>query len=265
MYSPHFDVRVLGRFRTLEAPETYTEKAVYYYEFEFYTEDYPGGTLTDGVFRNAVKGSFCLFKPGQMQRLVPPYRCYVLNISTEDPALKARLDEMPTSSVLWNMDEVVHLLHQMLAIEDRNTLGNLLKIHSYAEQILTLLFENSRLSDRTGLNILRHQKVLLAADQYIREHLSEELSLKRLAKESNLDPTYFHKLFTAAFGVTPAERILNYRIAAVKTGLLEENLSLETLAQRCGFSSASYLGNRFRHVTGMTPTQYRKATQEKGQ
>ena len=58
MYSPHFDVRVLGRFQTLEAPETYEEKAVYYYEFEFYTEDYPGGTLTDGVFRPAVKGGF---------------------------------------------------------------------------------------------------------------------------------------------------------------------------------------------------------------
>lgn len=265
MHSPHFDVKVLGRFRTMEAPETYTEKAVYYYEFEFYSEDYPGGTLTDGVFRPAVKGGFCLFKPGQRQRLVPPYRCYVLNILPHDPELKACLDAMPTFSVLWNMDEAIRLLQQMMSIREQTDFKSLMRIHNYAEQILLLVLENCRLQDRTQHNILRHQKVLLAADQYIREHLSEELSLDRLAKHSNLDPTYFHKLFTAAFGVTPARQILNYRIEAAKAGLLEENISMEVLAQRCGFSSASYFGNRFRQVTGMTPSQYRKASQEKGE
>ena len=262
MYAPQFIIAVLGRFHTLKAPSSYTEKPITIYEMEFYTEDYPGGTITNGVFRPAVKGGFCIFKPGQMQRLVPPYRCYVLNIITQDPRLKARLDALPTFSMLRNMDEVVRLLHLMLAIEDRKNLENQLRMHSYAGQILTILLENNQLEQR-DLTVLRHQQVLLEADRYIREHLSEDLSLNRLAKQSNLDPTYFHKLFTAAFGITPAKQVENYRIAAVKDGLLEESLSIELLAQRCGFSSASYLGAKFRQITGMTPTQYRKSILQK--
>lgn len=263
MHNPRFDVKVLGRFQIQDDPDTYEEKAVYYYEFEFYTEDYAGGTWTDGVFRPARKGGFCIFRPGQLQRLVPLYRCYVMNLAVYDPQLKEQLDRMPTFSMLFHMDEVIRLLHQMLAIEDRSALDSSLRLHGYAAQILALLLQNHRISEQMDLNTLRHQQALLAADQYLREHLSENISLGQLARQSNLDPTYFHKLFTAAFGATPARQLLNYRISAVKTGLLEENVSLEALAQRCGFSSASYLGNRFRQATGQTPTQYRKSIQHK--
>lgn len=262
MYAPQFIVAVLGRFHTLKAPSAYAEKPITIYEMEFYTEDYPGGTVTNGVFRPAVKGGFCIFKPGQMQRLVPPYRCYVLNISTQDPHLKSRLDALPTFSMLPNMDEAVRLLRLMLAIEDRKSLENQLRMHSYAGQILTLLLDNNRLEQKDS-TVLRHRQVLLDADRYIREHLDEDLCLNRLARQSNLDPTYFHKLFTAAFGTTPAKQVENYRIAAVKEGLLEETASIELLAQRYGFSSASYLGAKFRQATGMTPTQYRKSILQK--
>ena len=258
MVSPNYSVAVLGRFDIHEDPASYEEKAVYYYEFEFYTEDYPGGTVTDGVFRPAKKGGFCLFKPGQMQRLVPPYRCYVMNIKTQDPELKALFDSMPTFSMLWNMSEVIKLLQQMLALVPREKLENRLRIQSYAGQIIALLSDYHQSPEVLDANVIRHQTLLLDMDRYIRNHISEDLSLASLAKRSSLDPTYFHKLFTAAFGQTPAQRVLHYRIAAVKAGLMEEGLSLDALAERCGFSSASYLGNRFRQATGQTPTQYRK-------
>lgn len=258
MNSPNFSVAVLGRFSIDEDPDFYEEKAVYYYEFEFYTEDYPGGTYTDGIFRPARKGGFCLFRPGQMQRLVPPYRCYVMNIKTQDPELKALFDSMPTFSMMWNMDQVEKLLHKMISVEPRDKLENRLRIQSYAAQIIALLSEYHKAPEGLDNNIIRHQTLLLETDRYIRNHLHEDLSLKQLAKQSNLDPTYFHKLFTSAFGQTPAQRILEYRITAAKTGLLEEELSLEELAERCGFSSPSYLGFKFRQATGQTPTQYRK-------
>ena len=260
MHNPQFYVAVLNRYRIIQDPSVYKEKRINIYEFEFYTEDYPGGTCTDGVFRPALKGGFCLFKPGQRQKLIPPYHCYVMNIVTEDPALQKQLNTMPAFSMLWNMNEVIHLLQLMLPLKEQDTLENQLQLHSYAARILKLLIENNRMSERTNLNIFRHQEVLLAADQYIREHLSEELSLAQLARQSNLDPTYFHKLFTAAFGTTPAKQVLSYRIAAVKAGLLNESVSRRTLAMQCGFSSSAYMSTKFRQVTGMTPSQYQKIT-----
>ena len=261
MHNPQFFVAVLERYRIIQDPSVYQEKRINIYEFEFYTEDHPGGTLTDEVFRPAVKGGFCLFKPGQRQKLVPPYHCYVMNIVTKDPALQKQLNAMPTFSMLWNMSEVIHLLQLMLPLKEHDTLENQLQLHSYAARILKILIENNRMSNRSNLNILRHQDVLLAADQYIRDHLGEDLSLQQLAKQSNLDPTYFHKLFTAAFGTTPAKQLLNYRIDAVKAGLLDERISRRALALQCGFSTPSYMSVKFRQVTGMTPSQYQKLTQ----
>lgn len=256
--TPQFSVAVLGRYRIQNDPSAYAEEPIYVYEFEFYTEDYPGGTLTDGVFRPARKGSFCLFKPGQHQRLIPPYQCYVMNIQTQDPELRELLDRTPTFCMMWNIDEVIKLLNRMLA-EDQSTLEGRLRIQSDAGQILSLLSRYSRPPENLDTGILRHQALLQEIDRYIRRHLDGDLSLAVLAKQSNLDATYFHKLFTAAFGKTPAKLVLDYRIAAVKTGLLDGKESLDDLATRCGFSSASYMGYKFRQITGQTPSQYRKA------
>ena len=262
MHNPQFYVAVLAHAKIIKDPSLCREKRINIYEFEFYTEDHPGGTLTDGVFRPAVKGGFCLFKPGQWQKLVPPYRCYVMNIVTKDPVLRKQLNAMPVFSMLWNMNEVIRLLQQMLPLKEQDTLENQLQLHSYAARILKILIENNRVTERTNLNIFRHQEVLLAADRYIREHLSEDLSLEQLARQSNLDPTYFHKLFTAAFGTTPAKQVLNFRIDAVKAGLLDGSISRRSLAMQCGFSSSAYMSAKFRQVTGMTPSQYQKLTQK---
>ena len=129
---------------------------------------------------------------------------------------------------------------------------------SCAIRLIALLARYHHAPKSADHALLRHQKTLLAADRYIREHLAEDLSLARLAKLSSLEPTYFHKLFTAAFGVTPANRVLAYRISAAKAGLIEGTLPLVELAAQCGFSSQTYFCYRFRMVTGQTPAQYRK-------
>ena len=102
------------------------------------------------------------------------------------------------------------------------------------------------------------QKNLLFIEQYIREHLSEELNLEQLAGLCNLSPTYFHSVFTDFFRRTPAQFILDCRITAAKTGLLTGDYSLAELAADCGFSSQSYFCYKFRQVTGESPLQYRK-------
>lgn len=73
MQLPHFS---LSNFGVSHVKNTKKEASpIRFYELEFYTEDYPGGTITDGVFRAARKGYYCIYRPGQMQRLVAPYRC----------------------------------------------------------------------------------------------------------------------------------------------------------------------------------------------
>ena len=259
MAYPVFDIPKISLTHIYRKLPPSGEMAVSLYEFEFYAEDWEGGTLTDGVFRPARKGQFCLFKPGQKQRLIPPYRCYVMNVRTQDPDLCKQLDEMPICSPLWHSEEVISLLSRMLAQEDRNSLESQLKNQSRAARILSLVLANDRIPGSKNPRVLRHQADLQETDQYIRTHLNEPLSMEQLAGRCNLNPTYFQKLFSAAYGMTPAQRVQEHRITAVKTGLMDSSLSLEELAERCGFSSASYMGYRFRQTTGMTLSQFRSS------
>lgn len=238
--------------------ETSPERMTAYYEFEFYTEDYPGGRSIDGTDYFAKRGCCALVKPGQRQAMRSPYKCCFLNLATQDAELCALLDHLPNYFPLWNLDEVVELIQKMVTVEPVHALTYRALLQGYACRIIAILSQYRQTSAETAAGALRHQVALMAVDQYMREHLSEPLTLEKLAKQCNLDPTYFHKLFSASYGRTPAQQLLNYRIMAAQRGLIADDLPMHELAARCGFSSQTYFGYKFKQVVGMTPTQYRK-------
>ncbi len=258
MQLPHFLLFKFGAANVVERLSPRAEGIISAYEFEFYTEDCPGGTLTDGKFRSARKGQYNLYRPGQRQQLVPPYKCYFMNITTQDPELCDFLDRLPESGPIWNLDAVVDLLREMMATQEKSALEGRLWLESCACRILSLLAAQRLACEPQKEGAFLHCKELMEANRYIRGHLTEDISLKKLAQMSNLDPTYFHKLYTSTYGKTPAQHLLAYRITAAKMALAEGELSVSEIAAQCGFSSQSYFSTRFRQATGRTPSQYRK-------
>jgi len=257
MQQPHFSLSRFGVVNIVDRKQVQPEVLISAYEFEFYTEDWPGGTLTDGRFRQARKGQYNLYRPGQRQQLVPPYKCYYMNIITQDPELCDFFDHLPKSGPVWNMDAVVELIRDMLATQDKKSLEGRLWIESCVCRILSVLASQRLTGETEGQGAFLHRKELVEVDRYIRKNLTQDLSLEHLAQLCNMDPTYFHKLFTGAYGKTPAQQVLSYRIAAAKVALVEGELSLSEIAAQCGFSSHSYFSSKFRQVMGKTPSQYR--------
>ncbi len=259
MACPHFEILRFGVYDSARAKSTQTEseRLVTNYEFEFYAQDCPGGQMADRVLYPAKAGGCTLFKPGQKQKTVLPYKCYFMNIITEDPELQHFLEHLPVYFTVWNLEQIVALFHAMLAVESKDTLAGRMELQSCACRILGALEQYSFAAKQADRNVLRHQQVLLMADRYICKHVNEDLSLNRLAKLCNLDATYFHKLYTAAFGRTPAQRVLSQRIVAAKREIVFGNSSLEEIAERCGFSSQTYFCYQFKKATGYTPRQYR--------
>lgn len=255
MQLPHFSI---SNFGTVQINRVSRDHVIRYYELEFYTEDCSGGTETDGVFRSAKKGYFALYRPGQRQDLIGPYRCYYLNISTQDPILCDFFDNLPSYGPAWNMDRIVEQIRRMQRTEDKESLAGRLRLEACAAQVLSLLAQRPTAA---GGRVV-HREELARADRYIREHYHEELPLKKLAGISNLDPTHFHKLFTRVYGKTPAQRVLSRRITAAQIALEEGDQSIAEIAQQCGFSSQAYFAAKFRQITGKTPTAYRKFKQD---
>jgi len=229
------------------------------YEFEFYTEDCEGGVTVDGILYPARKHYFTCCKPGRMRRLTLPYRCYFFNINTENPGLKLALDKLPIYAFCPEAESILEVCKEMVTIHDGNTLHARLHLESCICKILSILLRQEyAVADYSDANVRKHHAILLAADRYLQEHLREPVNLEQLSKGSGLHPTYFHKLFTAAFKRTPSEQLMWYRINAAMHMLNADDRPIAEIAEQCGFSSQNYFSYKFKEQAGESPSKYRK-------
>ncbi len=262
MDCPYFSVLEYGVFDSeVKFPKTAAtqDRISDCYELELYTADNPGRTCMNGQWYPLLHSTFICAKPGNVRKSLLPFKCYYIHLKTEDAALRALLDGIPSIFSLPRMQELVHLWNELLMLDPENTPEDRLLLESGICRIIHTLYRyHLPARDVREDRLLLHQKSLLAVENHIREHLSDPLSLQELAEMCSLSPTYFHSVFTEFFGKTPARFILECRITAAKAALLTESRDLTALAADCGFSSQSYFCYKFKQVTGQTPLQYKK-------
>jgi len=88
------------------------------------------------------------------------------------------------------------------------------------------------------------------------EETEEEPSLHVLAEAVGRSPSYFHRMFKAATGVTPKDYAAAQRAAKVRQGLMSNNSATEAIYD-AGFNSSGRFYERSTDMLGMTPSQYR--------
>jgi AraC family transcriptional regulator len=113
-----------------------------------------------------------------------------------------------------------------------------------------------RLPPARGSLAVWQQRIVTA---YIEEHLDEPIPLTALAKLVHLSSYYFCRAFKQSFGIPPHRYHINRRIERAKTLLADRVSSVTEIALELGFSETSSFSAAFRHTTGITPTEYRRA------
>jgi len=270
---PTFSVVRFGRFngtiKSANIPSPSPKKAgaqAYCFEFEFYYEDCPGGLTVDGTRFPVRYGFFTCCKPGQHKRVAMPYKCFFFNIATHDPELENALKNLPNYAATGDADRILSLCKTLIDEKDSETLYGKLLVHGCISTILSILFRNSyTIPDVSDHKAHRHQAALLAANEYLMEHLQENLDLKKLARDSGLHYTYFHKLFSAAYHRTPAKQLMLYRVRAAMRLLQTDELTISEISAHCGFSTPNYFCRIFKETCGSSPSQYRKTWRKKRQ
>ncbi len=96
------------------------------------------------------------------------------------------------------------------------------------------------------------------AMQFVEEHLSEPLTLRRLANELFLSPTYFSRLFKEKSGRQFSEYLVERRISRAKLLLTSTDLAVSEISRQVGYTEANSFSRVFKAKTGKTPLQYRK-------
>lgn len=100
-------------------------------------------------------------------------------------------------------------------------------------------------------------------DYYIQEHYAKRLSMKLLAREFGLVPSYLSKLFRDYKGITPNHYLQEIRIERAKELLLScPSMMTKDIALTVGYTDPSYFSKAFKKSTNMYPSEYRMVYQE---
>ena len=93
---------------------------------------------------------------------------------------------------------------------------------------------------------------------YIRNHISDELCIDKVAETLCVSKNYFIRIFKKETGTTPANFIIQRKIEKAQLLLITNDLPVKQTSYLVGFEDFSYFNRVFKKITGMTPNEYRR-------
>lgn len=102
------------------------------------------------------------------------------------------------------------------------------------------------------------QPSIRQVQEWIPDHLTEDLSVPALARRAHMSVRHFARVFRAETGVTPADHVELLRVEAARRLLEESDASLAVVAAESGFGSLASLHRAFQARLRVTPGQYRQ-------
>ncbi|HIV96591.1 MAG TPA: helix-turn-helix domain-containing protein [Candidatus Agathobaculum stercoravium] len=108
------------------------------------------------------------------------------------------------------------------------------------------------------LNDIKHQNVIFKTTAYIKEHLTDKLTLDQAAEQVYLSKSYFCRIIKDELGCTFTEYVNRLRIDRSKTLLRSTGMPIAEIACAVGFDDQSYFTRIFKKQTGIAPGKYRE-------
>lgn len=102
------------------------------------------------------------------------------------------------------------------------------------------------------------------AQQYIREHLAEQLTIELVAREVRLSRTQFVKRFRLETGETFNGYVTRCRLEQAKHMLEDTTLTIRFISENLGYNSDVHFYRLFLKHEGFTPSAYRAQFQNSG-
>jgi AraC family transcriptional regulator len=118
---------------------------------------------------------------------------------------------------------------------------------------LLLLAEASR----TGPHNRKHNDWLIQARDFIQNHHSQKLSLRRISQSVGIHPVYLSQQFVRYYGTTIGDYIRRLRVDSACKRLTDSKDQIADIAISVGFCDHAHFCRAFKEFTGMTPTHYR--------
>lgn len=99
--------------------------------------------------------------------------------------------------------------------------------------------------------------------EFIQNNYHYGIQVSEIADYVGVTRGYLHTLFTKELGQSPQAYLISFRITRAAELLAVTELTVEGVAQSCGYPDALVFSKLFKKRTGRTPSAYRKADRER--
>lgn len=144
-------------------------------------------------------------------------------------------------SIIYEYERNDDFSNELCACFLKQTLINL---HRENKSVFSKTYPNSR------IDIFEMQK-------YLENNFSEDIKISELADKFYISPYYLSHILKKATGYSPKQYLTLIRLTHAKEFLLESDLSVEAIAQNCGFADSNSLIRCFKQEYNITPKQFR--------
>lgn len=225
-----------------------------------------GEVTVGGITRNVSKGDIIIYNAGvsHSERSLDSSSFEVRFIAYD----KLEITDLPPNHLLPPDYDFIYPTSDMYSTFvlyfDRIFTEFETKDQFFAEiaQILSrnMLLYLFRLINESGKesDILRNNKVLDRAVEYIDNNYKSEITLETLASKCFVNKYYLAHLFTRFKGISVGKYLNCKRFEEAKRLLAETAMPVGDVAVSSGFNDVSYFCRAFKKETGVTPLEYRK-------
>lgn len=118
--------------------------------------------------------------------------------------------------------------------------------------------EQSSHNEDVPMRKSRKEEIMARFILTVREHFRTERQVAFYAKQLCITPKHLSAVVKSISGKTAGEWIENYVTMEAKVLLKTTDLPVQEIAVHLNFPNQSFFGKYFKHITGMSPTEFRR-------
>ena len=182
--------------------------------------------------------------------------CNYMNIRSEYPYLVYQ-DERLKKEIF----KAIESIHLHISNKTRET--DLFRIKAYLSIIISHIVDHM-FSFSLFTHEEEHSDILakcLQIDNFFSDHYAEQITIAQLADELHFSKTHTNRILKKYIGMSFIEKLMHTRLQAAKKHLMSNELSVNEIAERCGYTTLRGFELFFMKQTKMLPNEYRKKQQ----
>lgn len=108
---------------------------------------------------------------------------------------------------------------------------------------------------QVGTSVYENNHIKTAI-KYMEVNYMQNIGIVDIASSCRLSPNYLTNLFDRELGVSPIQYLIGIRMTHAKNLLITRRFTLQEIAIRVGYKTASYLSQSFKKFYGISPKEF---------